>query len=74
VAILEGHTAMNVKLLSPVVDGIKDSFKLSAGIVLAVGSVISSFADHSLSLRTRNDRSGHDDVVPRYSDTKEAPR
>ena len=60
---------MNVKVLSPVMDGIKDCFKLSAGIVLAVGSVISSFANHSLSLRNRNDRSGHEDVVPRHNDT-----
>jgi hypothetical protein len=60
---------MNVKVLSPVMDGIKDCFKLSAGIVLAVGSVISSFADHSLSLRNRNDRSGHEDVVPHHNDT-----
>lgn len=61
---------MNVKVLSPVMDGIKDSFKLSAGILLAVGSVISSFADHSLSLRNMNDRSGRDAVVPQHSDTK----
>jgi hypothetical protein len=61
---------MNVKVLSPVIDGIKDSFKLSAGILLAVGSVISSFADHSLSLRNMNDRSGHDAAVPHHSDTK----
>jgi hypothetical protein len=39
------------KVISPVVEGIKDSFRLSAGIVLAVGSVLSSFAHHSLSLR-----------------------
>jgi hypothetical protein len=57
---------MNVKVLSPVMDGIKDSFKLSAGILLAVGSVISSFADHSLSLRNMNGR----DAVPQHSDTK----
>jgi hypothetical protein len=61
---------MNVKVLSSVMDGIRDSFKLSAGIVLAVGSVISSFADHSLSLRNWNDRSGCDDVVAHHNDTK----
>jgi hypothetical protein len=61
---------MNVKVLSPVMDGIIDSFKLSAGIVLAVGSVISSFADHSLSLRNRNDRSGHHDIAPHQNDMK----
>ena len=60
---------MNVKALSPVMDGIRDSFKLSAGIVLAVASVISSFADHSLTLRNRNDRSGRD-VVPHHNDAK----
>ena len=62
--------SMNVKVLSPVMDGIRDSFRLSAGILLAVGSVISSFADHSLSLRNRNDRSRRDDVDPHQNDAK----
>lgn len=44
---------MNAKVVSPVIQGFKESFKLSAGLVLAVGSVISSFAAHSLSLRDR---------------------
>ncbi len=61
---------MNVKVLSPVMDGIRDSFRLSAGIVLAVGSVISSFADHSLSLRNRNNRRKDDDIVRHQNDTK----
>jgi hypothetical protein len=61
---------MNVKVLSPVMDGIRGSFRLSAGILLAVGSVLSAFADHSLSLRNSNDRGGHDDVVPHHNDVK----
>jgi hypothetical protein len=61
---------MNVKVLSPVLDGIRDSFKLSAGLVLAIGAVISSFADHSLSVRNKNDRSGHHGVVPPQNDKK----
>ena len=60
---------MNVKVLSPVLDGIKDSFRLSVGIVLAVGSVMSAFADHSLSLRNTSNRVGHGDVVSRHDDT-----
>jgi hypothetical protein len=43
---------------------------LAAAIVLAVGSVVSSFADRSLSLRNMNDRREHDDVVPHHNDTK----
>jgi hypothetical protein len=69
-AILKGHTSMNVKVLSPVMDGIRDCFKLSAGIVLAVGSVISSFADHSISPRSKTDRSGRGDVAAHHNDTK----
>jgi hypothetical protein len=67
VAVLKGHTSMNVKVLSPVMDGIRGSFKLSAGLVLAVVAVISSFADHSPTLRNGNDRSGHGphDSLPR---------
>ncbi len=46
---------MNDNVLSPVVEGIKDSLRLSAGLVLAVGSVFSSFSHHSLSLRKIGD-------------------
>jgi hypothetical protein len=49
-AFFEGP-AMNDKVFYPVVEGIKDSFRLSAGIVLAVGAVLSDFTHHSLSLR-----------------------
>jgi len=49
---------MNVKAPSPFVDGFKGAFKLAAGIVLAVISVLSAFADHSLSLRDISSRSG----------------
>ena len=61
---------MNVKVLLPVMDGIKGSFRLSAAIVLAVGSVISSFADHSLSARNGNERSGHDDAAAHHNHSK----
>jgi hypothetical protein len=64
---------MNVKVLSPVFDGIRDSFKLSAGIVLAVGSVISSFANHSLSLQSGNAGNMRNDVVPHHKVTKGDP-
>lgn len=40
-----------VEGMTPVVEGIKGSFKLSAGLLLAVGTVISSFAHHTLSLK-----------------------
>jgi hypothetical protein len=49
---------MNGKAPSPFVDGFKGSFKLAAGLVLAVISVLSSFADNSLSLRDISSRSG----------------
>ena len=48
---------MNVKAPSPFVEGFKGAFKLAAGLVLAVVSVLSSFADNSLSLRDIRSRS-----------------
>lgn len=43
---------MTRKLLRAFFEGFKGSFKLSAGIVLAICSVIGAFAHHTLSLRT----------------------
>lgn len=43
---------MNV--LKPIGDGIKESFVLAASIVVAVVTVISSFATHSSSLKVKH--------------------
>lgn len=43
---------MNV--LKPIADGIKESFMLAASIVVAVFTVVSSFAHHSVNLKGFN--------------------
>lgn len=43
---------MNV--LKPIAEGIKESFALAASIVLAIVTVVSSFAHHSVNLKGAN--------------------
>ena len=38
-------------VLEPFLEGFKGSFILSAGIILAIGAVLSAFVNHSLSLK-----------------------
>lgn len=42
-----------MKVLKPVMEGIKESFKLSAAIILAVGAVLSAFTHHALNQKDR---------------------
>ena len=50
-ALCEG-VAMNI--LKPIAEGIKESFALAASIVVAVVTVVSSFAHHSVNLKGAN--------------------
>lgn len=51
-ALCEGVTMNNI--LKPIAEGIKESFVLAASIVVAIVTVVSSFAHHSVNLKGSN--------------------